>query len=241
MSVVIVTGATGATGRATCASLVAAGHRVAAVDRDAEGLAAVAAEVGSGIGSGIGSGALTTHTCDLTDADATRAAVDEVRAAHGRIDGLVHLVGGWRGGKAFTDNVDADWAVLSALLIDTLRHVTLAVHDDLVASEAGRAVIISAASVAAPTAGNANYVAAKAAAEAWVAALADSFRSAQSGRKEDPRPQTAAAVTGIVSWIGEGKTATTPAALAEGIREMIEGDAAALNGARVDLRPRASR
>lgn len=233
MSVVIVTGATGATGRATCAALVAAGHRVAAVDRDAEGLAAVAAEVASE--------ALTTHTCDLTDADATRAVVDEVRAAHGRIDGLVHLVGGWRGGKGFTDNVDADWDFLSALLIDTLRHVTLAVHDDLVASPAGRAVIISAASVASPTAGNANYVAAKAAAEAWVAALAASFRSQQSGRAEDPRPQTAAAVTGIVSWIGEGKTATTPAALAEGIREMIEGDAAALNGTRVDLRPTARR
>ncbi|WP_051510340.1 SDR family oxidoreductase [Intrasporangium oryzae] len=178
MSVVIVTGATGATGRATCAALVAAGHRVAAVDRDAEGLAAVAAEVASD--------ALTTHTCDLTDPSATRAAVDEVRTAHGRIDGLVHLVGGWRGGKAFTDNVDADWAVLSALLIDTLRHVTLAVHDDLVASPAGRAVIISAASVASPTAGNANYVAAKAAAEAWIAALADSFRAEQSGRKRTP-------------------------------------------------------
>ncbi|WP_157557614.1 hypothetical protein [Intrasporangium oryzae] len=48
-------------------------------------------------------------------------------------------------------------------------------------------------------------------------------------------------MTGIVSWIGEGRTATTPAALAEGIREMIEGDAAALNGARVDLRPAGTR
>lgn len=233
MSVVIVTGATGATGRATCAALVTAGHRVAAVDLDAEGLDSVAAEVSSP--------ALTIHPCDLTDADATRAVVDEVRAAHGRVDGLVHLVGGWRGGKAFTDNVDADWAFLSGLLIDTLRHVTLAVHDDLVASPGGRAVIISAASVATPTAGNANYVAAKAAAEAWVGALADSFRSLQSGRAEDALPQTAAAVVGVVNWIGEGRTATTPAQLAEGIREMIDGDASALNGARVDLRPDAAR
>lgn len=229
MSVVIVTGATGATGRATCAALVTAGHRVAAIDLDAEGLDSVAAEVSSP--------RLTTHRCDLTDADATRAVVDEVRTAHGRIDGLVHLVGGWRGGKAFTDNSDADWAFLSGLLIDTLRHVTLAVHDDLVSSPAGRAIIISAASVAAPTAGNANYVAAKAAAEAWVGALADSFRGLQSGRGEDAPPQTAAAVVGVVNWIGEGRTATTPAQLAEGICEMIEGDAAALNGARVDLRP----
>ena len=50
-------------------------------------------------------------------------------------------------------NTDDDWRFLSAALIDTLRHVTLAFHDDLVRSSAGRAVIVSATAAAAPTAG----------------------------------------------------------------------------------------
>ena len=237
MSVVIVTGATGATGRATCAALVAAGHRVAAVDRDADGLATVSDENDAAAGTG----AFTAHTCDLTDAAATTAAVNEIRAAHGGIDGLVHLVGGWRGGKSFTENVDEDWLLLRSLLVDTLRNTTLAVHDDLAGSDAGRVVVVTAASVEAPTAGNANYAAAKAAGEAWILALADSFRSLQSGRAESPTAQQAAAVTAVVNYIGTGRTATTPARLAQNICEIIDGDAAALNGARVDLRPDATR
>lgn len=238
MSVVIVTGATGATGRATCAALVAAGHHVAAVDRDATGLAAVSDEIAA---TSPAPGALTTHTCDLTDVTATTAAVNEIRSAHGGIDGLVHLVGGWRGGATFAENLDEDWLLLRSLLVDTLRNTTLAVHDDLAASEAGRVVVITAASVEKPTAGNANYAAAKAAGEAWILALADSFRSLQSGHAESPTAQKAAAVTAVVNYIGTGRTATTPARLAASICEIIDGDAAALNGARVDLRPDATR
>lgn len=225
---VVVTGALGATGRETVATLLESGRRVAAVDVDAAGLAELAAATGSD--------RLTTHVADLTDAAAVSALVADVRAGHGStVDGLVHLVGGWRGADGFTGNTDDDWAVLSAALVDTLRHMTLALHDDLVASEAGRAVIVSASSVAKPTAGNANYVTAKAAAETWMAALSDSFARAEGN---------AAAVVAVVNWIGTGKTATTPAALAAGIRDIMGSDllhdGASLNGTRVDLTPSAA-
>ena len=186
---------------------------MAAVDRDATGLAAVSDEIAA---TSPAPGALTTHTCDLTDVTATTAAVNEIRSAHGGIDGLVHLVGGWRGGATFAENLDEDWLLLRSLLVDTLRNTTLAVHDDLAASEAGRVVVITAASVEKPTAGNANYAAAKAAGEAWILALADSFRSLQSGHAESPTAQKAAAVTAVVNYIGTGRTATTPARLLAG-------------------------
>lgn len=242
MSVVVVTGATGASGRATCAALVAAGHRVAAVGRSADALEAVVAAIdggdgGDGAGGTDTSAMVSTHVFDLTDPAAAPALAAEVRSAHGAVDGLVHLIGGWRGEKAFGDNGADDWAFLSANLVDTLRHVTLALHDDLVASPAGRAVIVSAAAAATPTAGNANYATAKAAAETWLLALADSFRAHQSGRKSDPTPQVAAAVIGVVSYIGDGAKATSPAAVADGILQIIGGDAADLNGTRFDLRP----
>ena len=155
MSVVVV-GAGSAAGRAVVHALVASGQSVAAVDlREPEIEGA------------------TGYAVDATD----HAAVDALAASireQGPVTGLVHLIGGWRGGKGFTDNGDGDWDFLSAMLIDTLRHTTRAFHDDLVAAR-GRVVIVSAEAAGKPTAGNANYATAKAAAEAWMQALAHSF------------------------------------------------------------------
>ena len=224
--VVVVTGATGATGRATCAALVRRGERVVAVGRDETTLAALAAEVGSGL--------LTTRVCDLLDGEAVRALARDVVATHGGVDALFHLVGGWRGGKRFTESTDDDWRWLSGNLVDTLRHLTLSLHDDLLASGRGRVAIVSATAAAKPTAGNAAYAAAKAAAEAWTAALADSFASAEA------TPGSAATV-GVVKWIGEGATATRPAEIAAWLAGLLDADASEVNGAHVELWPGADR
>ena len=153
---VVVVGAGSAAGRAVVDALVSSGHDVAAVDLRVPEIEGVAG-----------------YAVDATDHAAVSSLAEQVRAT-GPVTGLVHLIGGWRGGKGLTDNSDADWDFLSAMLIDTLRHTTRAFHDDLVASR-GRVVIVSAEAAATPTAGNANYATAKAAAEAWMQALAHSF------------------------------------------------------------------
>lgn len=221
--VVVVTGATGATGRATCAALLAHGERVVAVGRDEATLASLRDEL-----AGAGDDRLDTRVCDLLDGDAVQALAREVLSAHGHVDALFHLVGGWRGSERFTDSTDDDWRWLSGNLVDTLRHTTLALHDALIASGRGRVAIVSAAAAQAPTAGNAAYASAKAAAETWLAALADSFGS------HDATPGSAA-VVGVVKWIGNGRTATSPARIAEWLTELLDGDASALNGTRVEL------
>ena len=141
---------------------------------------------------------IVVEVTDLSDASAVTDLAARVHENHGPVDGLVHLVGGYRGGATFTANTDEDWRFLSSGLIDTLRHVTLAFHDDLVPSTAGRAVIVSAKGAQAPSAGSANYSAAKAAAEAWMLALADSLRRGQSGRSENPVEQTSAATILVI-------------------------------------------
>jgi NAD(P)-dependent dehydrogenase (short-subunit alcohol dehydrogenase family) len=113
---------------------------------------------------------------DLLDAAATRAWADGIVAEHGRVDGLIHLVGGWRGGKTFADTDLADWAFLHDLLIRTLQHTTLAFHKTLLESGDARVAIVSQPGAQHPTQGNAVYAAAKAAAEAWTLAMADSFK-----------------------------------------------------------------
>jgi NADP-dependent 3-hydroxy acid dehydrogenase YdfG len=222
-SVIMVTGASGAAGRAVCRALAAAGHQVVAVARSESALAELAGD------------RIQARACDLTDVDAVDDLGLAVRGEFGLIDGLVHLVGGWRGGATFEANTDDDWDVLAANLIQTLRHVTLELHDDLLASDAGRAVIVSSTAVTHPTAGNANYATAKAAAETWMLALADSFRSNQSGRAEHPLPQTAAAVILAVRAIGDKDGFTTPTALADRIVALFTEPADRLNGTRIDL------
>jgi NAD(P)-dependent dehydrogenase (short-subunit alcohol dehydrogenase family) len=105
----------------------------------------------------------------------TRAWADDLEGRFGGVDAVLHLVGGWRGGQPIAEAPPSDWALLHDLLIRTVQHTTRAFHSRLVASERGRFALISAKAAAQPTDTNAAYAAAKAAAEAWTLALADSF------------------------------------------------------------------
>ena len=112
---------------------------------------------------------------DLTDEDAVAAWRDGLVERFGRVDGLVHLVGGWRGGQPLHEEPLADWDLLHRLLIRTVQLTTRAFHDQLAASGHGRFVLVSAKQAQQPSNGNAAYAAAKAAAEAWTLAYADGF------------------------------------------------------------------
>ena len=119
-------------GRRWCARLAAAGATVVAADASAERLEPVVARARSPRGRRQRAPA---DVVDLLDEQATRDWAAEVLAEFGRVDGLVHLVGGWRGGKSFTETDLADWALLQDLLIRTLQHTSLAFHDSLRASD----------------------------------------------------------------------------------------------------------
>jgi NADP-dependent 3-hydroxy acid dehydrogenase YdfG len=237
-AVVVVTGAGGPTGQAVVRRLVSAGADVVGVDAHKDRLDEVAASLGSDAGRFSG------DVVDLVDEAATR----EWAAGLGRVDGVVHLVGGYRGGSVFADNTTQDWAFLHDLLIRTVQNVTLAMHDALVASPQSRFVLVSATAAANPTAGAAGYAAGKSAAEAWTLAMADSFRGLQSGRADDPLPQTAAATVLVVkALVNDGMRAAKPEAtfagytdvrdLAEVIVGLWDVDAADVNGLRKLLAP----
>ena len=96
--VALVTGAARGIGAATARAFAAAGARVALLDREAEELAAVAAETGG-----------AAFPADVTDAEAVRRAVDGVVARWGRLDVLVNNAGIVRD-AALADVTEEDWS-----------------------------------------------------------------------------------------------------------------------------------
>src|SRR5207244_2614566 len=90
----------------------------------------------------------------------------------GRVDALVHLVGGWRGGKPIAEAPLEDDEWLHNLLVRTVQIASRAFLPAL-ARAGGRFVLVSSAQAQRPSRTNAAYGAAKAAAEAWTLALAD--------------------------------------------------------------------
>ena len=76
--------------------------------------------------------------CDVTDRAATDALAADVATRHASLDGILHLVGGWKPG--WSDEV-TDW--LNARLVTTLLNVSEAFERMLLAAPAGRLAIIS--------------------------------------------------------------------------------------------------
>lgn len=167
--VIAIAGVGGGLGPVVAERLAARGAIVAGTDRKQETLDALAADLELPPDRWDG------RSVDLLDEDSTRAWCAALVERFGRVDGLVQLVGGWRGGEPLHEAPLSDWDLLHDLLVRTVQHTTRAFHDQIAASSRGRFVLVSAKQAQAPSNTNAAYAAAKAAAEAWTLALADGF------------------------------------------------------------------
>jgi NADP-dependent 3-hydroxy acid dehydrogenase YdfG len=208
---VLIAGATSAAGIAVAHALSHAGATVIAVGSSEAHLAELRNQVTDAI----------TYACDLADFPAVTALAETVKAEHGQIDGLIHLVGGWRGGGGLAGQSDEDWDFLHRRVVATLRNTTRAFNEHLLASPAGRLAIVSSATVEKPTPGGANYATAKAAAETWTRAVGQGFTKAESA---------AAAVIFVVRAL-EGLEGE----LAANVVGLWDADAASVNNTRVRL------
>jgi len=102
------TGAAGGIGRAVARALAAEGLRLILVDRDADGLAEIASEIG---------GRAVPLILDLADSSAIAPACADVRAEHGTVDILVNNAAIARLEKA-ADTDTALWRAVMAINLD---------------------------------------------------------------------------------------------------------------------------
>lgn len=172
---IAIAGANGSLGPYVARAVAAAGATVAMTDRDLPALEILAAELA------VPAERVDCQVVDLMDEAATHRWAKSVKRRFGGVDGVLHLVGGWRGGQALSEAPLGDWDALNDLLVRTVQHTSRAFHDALNESGVGRYAIIGARQAVEPTHTNAAYAAAKAAAEAWVFALSDAFAEADHG------------------------------------------------------------
>ncbi|MGH2964814.1 MAG: SDR family NAD(P)-dependent oxidoreductase [Solirubrobacterales bacterium] len=177
------------------------------------------------------------RSVDLLDEEAARDWANDLRGRFGHVDGLLHLVGGWRGGEPLPDAPLSDYEWLHDLLVRTVQHTTQAFWHALTASEHGRFVLISSSQAQRPDGTNASYAAAKAAAESWTLALADSF-------KDTSATANVVVVNAILtpSMRAENpdkpfRTFTTVEEIAEAICFVCSDAAVKMNGQRLSLHP----
>jgi NAD(P)-dependent dehydrogenase (short-subunit alcohol dehydrogenase family) len=229
--VIAIAGAGGGLGPVVAKRLADAGASLALADRTQEVADSLAQELG------LPEDRLDPRAVDLLDESAANAWAAAVEKRFGRVDGLLHLVGGYRGGDPIQTFDLADYDLLHGLLVRTLLLTTRAFHRALTQSDHGRFILVSAAAAQNPTDTNAAYASAKAAAEAWTLALADSFAGTPATanilvvnaietprmREQDPD--------------ADRPTFTPAEHLADAIAFLCSDSAARMNGQRLSLHP----
>ena len=229
--VIAIAGAAGGLGPSVARRLAEGGATIAATDVAQERLDQLGADLV------LSDQRFDGRVVDLLDEQASRAWAADLRERFGRVDCLLHLVGGWRGGQALAEAPLADYEWLHDLLVRTVQHATRAFYNSLAASEHGRFVLVSSSQAQRPDATNAAYAAAKAAAESWTLALADSFAGTATTaniivvnailtprmREENPDK--------------EYRTFTPAEHIAEAIAFLCSDAAAKMNGKRLSLHP----
>ncbi|MCK0112040.1 3-oxoacyl-ACP reductase FabG [Ornithinimicrobium sp. F0845] len=152
--VAIVTGAARGIGAAVAGRLARNGVAVAALDRDGDGAAAVAAEISSAGGTALG-----VHV-DVADETSVQGAVSRVVEELGNPTILVNNAGVLRDNLLFRMSLE-DWETVMAVHLRGSFLMTRAVQEHMVAATWGRVISLSSTS-ALGNRGQSNYATAKA-------------------------------------------------------------------------------
>lgn len=169
-NVVVITGAAGATGRAAAHAFAEQGAALALFGTDASRLEALRAQLGRPAEQ------VLAQAADLRTAAGAQTAAAAVRERFGRADVVLHLVGGWTGGRTLAETPAEELESMLQQHVWTTFHVARAFGPALAASGRGRFIVISSPAAARPPAKSGAYAAAKAAQEALTLTLAQELK-----------------------------------------------------------------
>jgi NAD(P)-dependent dehydrogenase (short-subunit alcohol dehydrogenase family) len=217
---IVITGATGVLGNLVAKTFAAQGHHIALLDRDQAKLDALIAELN------LPNDRLYTQTIDLLDAQALHASAEAVHSKFGSIHALIHLVGGWTGGKTIPEASRDDFDLMLNQHVWTTFNLLQSFAPYIASSQWGRVIAVSQPVTIKPAAKSALYTAAKSAQESLVLTLAEEY-------KDSGLTANIIHVKSI-DIKGDGK-GTTPAEIVSAMQYLFSEQANKVNGARIPL------
>ena len=165
----IVTGGTGALGRAVVKRLLGSGARVAVSYRRADEWRSLEAEAGPGA-------ALFGFEAELADAAAAAAFVEQAERKLGLVDAVALVAGGWAGGTSFDMAPVDEWSRMLRGNLDSAAYVCRAALPHL-RKQVGSIVSIGSRAAETGGSGMAAYAVSKVALHALVRVLAQENRA----------------------------------------------------------------
>ena len=169
---------------------------------------------------------LFTSIVDLRNGQAVQDSAEAVSKKFGSVHALIHLVGGWIGGKTLAETGAEDLESMLGQHVWTTFNLFHAFSPKLAANNWGRVITISPSTVLNPPAKRGVYTATKAAQETLVLTLAAELK--ESG--------VTANIIQVRAIDVENKgTGTTPAEIVAAMQYLFSDEAGKITGARIPL------
>jgi 3-oxoacyl-[acyl-carrier protein] reductase len=218
--VVVITGATGALGMKTAQAFANGGHSLALLGNDQNKLDSLVRDLN------LPKERLFTFVVDLRDGQAVHDSAEAVSNKFGSVHALIHLIGGWTGGKTISEASEEDMKLMLSQHVWTTFHMFQAFAPKLAASGWGRVITVSKSTVINPPGKEGAFAAAKAAQENLVLTLAAELK--ESG--------VTANIIHVKAIDVENKgTGATPEVIVAAIQYLFSEQAGKISGARIPL------
>lgn len=225
----VITGATGGLGSVLTRDLAARKANLALLDIDPARLAALTDDLS------LPDSRFLAQTVNLLDPIETQTAAEAVAAKFGRIDILLHVVGGWIGGKTLLEVPRADLEFMLNQHVWTNFNVIQAFVPHLVKNGWGRIVMVTSPYAARPNAKGGPYSIGKAGQESLMLTLSQELKGTgvtanlvQAKTIDVKREKVSAPSPDNASW-------TTPEELSAAILYLLSDEASTVNGAKIPL------
>jgi NAD(P)-dependent dehydrogenase (short-subunit alcohol dehydrogenase family) len=223
----IVTGGTGALGRAVVKRLLASGTRVAVSYRRAEEWRSLQAQTGA-------DAPLFSFEADLADAARAAEFVARARERLGALDAVALVAGGWAGGKPFHEAPADEWTRMLRSNLDSAANVCRAALP-LLREQAGSVVAVGSRAAEPGGSGMAAYAVSKVALHALVRVLAQENR-AHGVRVNAVLPGTIDTQANRDAMKSADRSGwTSPDRIAEVVAFLLSSESAATTGALVPV------
>jgi NAD(P)-dependent dehydrogenase (short-subunit alcohol dehydrogenase family) len=168
--VVVITGATGGLGQPTAQAFAEQGASLALLSTNQEKLDALARDLN------LPDDRVLAYDVNLLDEKAVREAAEAVSAKFGRVDVLIHLIGGWTGGKTIAESDADEFKIMLDQHVWTTIHLLQAFSPKLAVNGWGRVIAVTTPFATNPSAKMGAYAVGKAAQETLLMTLANEFK-----------------------------------------------------------------